>query len=154
MKKAAFILVLMTALPFIGKSQNSLNSKPDSIIGVFLIPEKGNDSKVEFTKNSAGTYDCTIVWMEAPNDPSTGKPWLDYRNPDKKLRNNPTLGLKIIKGLKYDPEKQCWNGTKIYDPNRGISANVRIVFTSDGRLCLKGTVLGIGETVYWTRVQK
>lgn len=153
MRKFSVIFALLALIPFAGKAQNSLNSKPDSVLGVFLVPEKGNDAKVEFTKNADGTYDCSIIWMESPIDPSTGKTWCDIKNPDKSLRGRSCIGLKIIKGLKYDSEKKCWSGTKIYDPNRGIRANVHIVFGSDGRLCLRGTVLGIGETVYWTRVK-
>ena len=38
------------------------------------------------------------------------------------------------------------------DPDRGIRANVVVRFTSDGRLSLKGSLLGISETVYWTRL--
>ena len=38
------------------------------------------------------------------------------------------------------------------DPDRGIRANVVVRFTSDGQLSLKGSVLGISETVYWTRL--
>lgn len=151
MKKSAIIIAILALLPFAVKAQNSLNSNPDSVLGVFFVPDKGNDSKVEFTRNSDGTYDCAIIWMESPIDPSTGKPWLDIHNPDKSLRSKPCIGLKIIRGLKYDSEKKCWGGTKVYDPNRGIRANVKITFAADGRLCLKGTVLGIGETAYWTR---
>lgn len=154
MKKTVFILTLLTILPFMVKAQSPLNSNPDSVLGIFLVPDDGNDSKVEFTKNADGTYDCTIIWMENPIDPSTGKPWLDMQNPDKSQRGKPCLGLQIIKGLKYDSEKKRWGGTKVYDSNRGIKANVRIVFSSDGRLCLKGAILGIGKTAYWVRSQR
>ena len=86
MRKLSVIFAILALIPFAGKAQNSLNSRPDSVIGVFLVPEKGNDSKVEFTKNADGTYDCAIVWMESPIDPSTGKTWCDVKNPDKSLR--------------------------------------------------------------------
>ena len=153
MKKLALIAAFALAAGIGCFAQENLNDNPDSVLGTYLVPEPGNDSKVEFTKNADGTYDCAIVWMEAPDDPSTGKPWLDVKNPKKELRTRPCLGLKLITCLKYNPEKKNWGGTKVYDPNRGISANVTITFTEDGRLCLKGTVLGIGEKDYWTRVQ-
>lgn len=153
MKRTAILLAVLALISFAAKSQESLNSNPDSILGTFLVPEKGNDSKVKFTKNPDGTYDCAIVWMEAAIDPSTGKVWCDVKNPDKSLRSRSCMGLKLITGLKYDASKKCWGGAKIYDPNRGITANVKIVFSQDGKLVVRGSVLGIGETVYWTRTK-
>lgn len=153
MKKIAMILALSSLFSMAVAAQASLNMNPDSILGVFLVPEEGNDSKVIFTRNADGTYDCAIVWMESPIDPSTGKVWLDVHNPNKSLRSRSCMGLKLMRGLKYNAAKKCWDGTKIYDPNRGISANVHASFDSNGRLVIKGTILGIGETVYWTRVE-
>lgn len=153
MKKSLIVLAVMALLPFVCEAQNALNSNPDSVVGVFYVPGE-NDSKVEFTKNADGSYDGAVIWMKSPIDPSTGKVWCDVKNPDRSLRGRSCMGLKVIEGLKYDPAKKCWGGTKIYDPNRGIRANVRINFTADGRLCIKGTVLGIGETVYWKRTDR
>ena len=42
--------------------------------------------------------------------------------------------------------------TKIYDPQRGIRAKLTAWFTADGRLALKGSLFGISETVYWTKL--
>jgi len=50
-----------------------------------LIVSSVRDSKVRFTKNQAGTYDCQVFWIAQPIDPATGKPWLDSKNPDKAL---------------------------------------------------------------------
>jgi Uncharacterized protein conserved in bacteria (DUF2147). len=157
MKSIKFILVVALALfssaSLSAQSANPLNDNPDSIIGEYLVPDPGNDSKVEFTKNSDGTYNCKITWMESPIDPSTGKPWTDVKNPDKSLRSVPCIGLVLIKGLRYDPEKKVWNGAKVYDPNRGIKANATAYFDKDGQFCLKGKVLGIGETAHWKKLK-
>ena len=151
MKKILFISALLLAAVS-GFAQNTLNDKADSILGEYLVPDPGNDSKVRFTKNTDGTYKCQIFWLQSPNDPSTGKPWLDYKNPDKSLRNRRTDSIVIIDGLRYDAGKKVWNGTKVYDPNRGIRANVTCKFSPEGKLQLKGTVLGIGETAYWEKL--
>lgn len=142
------------AVPQDGKNNGlALNDNPDSIIGEYLITDQGNDTKVRFTKNEDGTYDCRTFWMADPIDPSTGKPWVDSRNPDKSLRNRRTDSMVIISGLKYDAAKKVWNGAKVYDPNRGIKANVTCQFLSNGDFQLKGTVLGIGEKVVWKKLK-
>lgn len=148
---AALTLVCGTSL--YAQNQNSLNDNPDSIIGEYLVPDPGNDSKVEFTKNPDGTFNCKIIWMESPIDPDTGKPWTDVKNPDKSLRQQPCVGLVIIKGLRYNADKKRWDGAKVYDPNRGIRANATAFFDKSGQLCLKGKVLGIGETAYWKKLK-
>lgn len=134
-------------------AQTALNNTADSILGEYLVPDPGNDSKVRFTKNGDGTYKCQIFWLENTTDPSTGQPWLDFRNPDKSLRSQRCDQIVLVDGLKYDSAKKNWSGAKIYDPNRGIKANVTCYFNEAGKLVVKGTVLGIGETQYWVRLK-
>lgn len=154
MKKYLVLLIAFMAAVVPSFAQNVRNDSADSIVGEYLIPDsKNGDSKVRFTKNANGTYDCQVFWLAKPIDPSTGKPWLDFRNPDKSARNVRADQLFIIKGLKYDSSAKMWNGAKVYDPNRGISANVKCKFTNDGALEVKGTVLGIGETQHWQKLK-
>lgn len=42
--------------------------------------------------------------------------------------------------------------TKIYDPQRGIKAKLQVEFTDDGQLKLRGSIPGIGESVYWKKI--
>lgn len=150
MKKIALLFaLLMAAAP--GFAQD-LNAKADNILGDYLVPDKKNgDSKVHFTKNPDGTYDCRVYWLQIPVDPATGKPWLDFRNPDKSKRSQRVDQLYLIRGLKYNASKKQWDGVKIYDPNRGINANVTCKLTPSGDLQVKGTILGIGESYVWPR---
>ena len=39
--------------------------------------------------------------------------------------------------------KQCWDGTKIYDPQRGFTAKMSAAFTDETTLRITGTVLGL-----------
>lgn len=153
MKKFFAILAVALCASLGLLAQNSLNEKADSILGEYLVPDPGNDSKVRFTKNSDGTYNCQIFWLEHNINPENGQPWTDLKNPDKSLRSRRCDSIVIISGLKYDADKKVWNGAKIYDPNRGIKANVTCQFMPDGQLMLKGTVLGIGEKVYWKKLK-
>lgn len=145
------VAAIFAVLP--SSSQNRRNDNPDSILGEYRVPDaKNGDCKVRFTRNAEGTYDCQVFWLEIPIDPATGKPWLDFRNPVKSKRNVRCDELFIIRGLKYDSAAKMWNGAKIYDPNRGISVSVKCRFASDGSLEVKGTVFGIGETMYWKKL--
>lgn len=147
----ATALLLSALFPSFAQSGDK-NSNADSIVGEYLVPDaKNGDSKVRFTKNSDGTYKCQVSWLQNPIDPSTGKPWLDARNPDKALRTQRADKIVLIQGLKYNAEKKQWDGAKVYDPNRGIKANVTCKFLPSGELQVKGTVMGIGESQNWIR---
>ena len=146
----ALTAVLFAMLP--ASAQSAKNSAADNIIGKYESVQGGDAYKVEVTKNADGTYKAQIYWMKDPVDPKTGKKALDVKNPDKSLRNTPCDQIVLIQNLKYIPAKKVWGDAKIYDPQRGLKANVTAQFLTDGRLSIKGTVLGIGETVYWTPV--
>lgn len=147
----ALTAVLFAMLP--ASAQSAKNSSADNIIGKYESVQGTDAYKVEVTKNADGTYKAQIYWMKDPIDPKTGKKALDVKNPDKSLRNRPCDQIVLIQNLKYIPAKNVWGDAKIYDPQRGIKANVTAQFLQDGRLSLKATVLGIGETVYWTPVE-
>ena len=147
----ALTAVLFAMLP--ASAQSAKNSSADNIIGKYESVQGTDAYKVEVTKNADGTYKAQIYWMKDPIDPRTGKKALDVKNPDKSLRNRPCDRIVLIQNLKYIPAKKVWGDAKIYDPQRGIKANVTAQFLQDGRLSLKATVLGIGETVYWTPVE-
>lgn len=151
MRRTIIISIIALLSSFAAGAQTTLNDNADSILGTYLVPDPGNDSHVSFTRNPQGGYDCTIVWMENEIDPSTGKPWLDVKNPDRSLRSRTCMGMTLIKGIRYDAAKKQWSGAKVYDPNRGINANATVKFTEDGRLSIKGSVLAISETEYWIR---
>ena len=148
----ALTAVLFAMLP--ASAQSAKNSSADNIIGKYESVQGTDAYKVEVTKNADGTYKAQIYWMKDPIDPRTGKKALDVKNPDKRLRNRPCDQIVLIQNLKYIPAKKVWGDAKIYDPQRGIKANVTAQFLQDGRLSLKATVLGIGETVYWTPVEE
>jgi len=154
MKKIVLSIVLALMAMTMSFAQNALNNKAESIVGEFLVPDaKNGDSKVCFTENADGTFDCMVFWMAQPIDPSTGEVWLDFRNPDKSKRNVRCDQLYIIRSLQYNSDKKQWDGAKIYDPNRGISAKVTCKFDKDGQLEIRGTVLGIGETQLWKKLK-
>ena len=134
-------------------AQNALNDAADNIVGVYQGTQNGDKFKAKIVKLTNGKYRGQIIWMQNPND-ANGKKRLDKKNPDEKLRNTPCDQIVLFSGLEYNAKKKRWDGTKIYDPQRGMKANLTVEFDKDGRLKLRGSILGIGETVYWTKLNE
>lgn len=128
------------------------NSVADSIIGEYDLNHQGEVSKVRISKCDDGTYTAQVFWVKDRLD-EDGKVRLDEKNPDKSLRHTPCDEIVLIKGLKYNQGKQRWDDTKVYDPTRGIRANVVCEFQEDGRLRVRGSILGFSQSVYWKKVK-
>lgn len=152
MKKSIITLFFLTAFIGLTMAQNTLNNKADNIIGTYKAKQGDDLFKASITKQADGTFKGQIVWLENDRD-AQGNKLLDEKNPDKSLRDVPCDQIILFEGLQYNAKQRRWDGTKIYDPQRGIRANLRIEFTDKGQLKLKGTLLGIGETVYWDKVK-
>lgn len=148
------LVMVLTALLFStsAMAQSALNSKGDNIVGEYLTDRGGSKSKVRVSKLSNGTYRAQVFWVENPNDAS-GKKRKDVKNPDKNLRNVDVDKIILVDGLKYDAQKKMWGGAKIYDPTKGIKVNATAEFVSAKKLKLRGTILGIGTTLYWTKIK-
>lgn len=142
------LLTLLCVSPII--AQNSLNDKADNIIGTYSGKQGDDRFKVKIVKLTDGTYRGQVIWMERDKD-EKGNKILDSKNPDKSLRNRPADQIVLFSGLKYNEKKRRWNDTKIYDPQRGMRAHMTAEFAADGRLRIKGSILGISESVYWTK---
>lgn len=153
MKKTilAIALILSALCPI--AAQQTLNAKGDNIVGTYKSKQGDDVFKARITRMADGTYQGQIVWMEHDRD-ANGEKILDKKNPDKSLRSQPADRIILFSGLKYDNGNRRWGDTKIYDPQRGLKAKMTAEFTSDGRLRIKGTLLGISETVYWVRVSQ
>jgi uncharacterized protein (DUF2147 family) len=147
------IVALMCAIACIVPSYaQSKNDNADSIVGEYLTDRGGSKSKVRVFKEANGTYTAQVFWVENPLD-KNGKKRKDVKNPDENLRNVDIDKVVLVKGLKYDAEDKEWSGAKIYDPTKGIKVNATAKFEKDGRLKLRGTILGIGKTLYWQKIK-
>ena len=69
-------------------------------------------------------------------------------------QGKPLLGLEIIRGAKKAEGKEVWEDGKILDPENGKSYTLRLTPVDGGnKLEVRGSVLGIGRTQTWVRVQ-
>ena len=82
-----------------------------------------------------------------------GNKRLDTKNPDKSLRMVPCDEVVLFTGLKHNARKQCWDGTKIYDLQRGFSAKMSAAFIDDATLRITGTVLGLSGHFTWKKLE-
>ena len=151
MKKIIF--TIMCALMVISANAQNLNSKGDNIIGNYLSTKDGVKSKIKITKEANGTYKAQVYWVERALD-AKGNKRKDVKNPNKSLRNVDIDKVVLIKGLKYDADDKEWTDSKIYDPGSGKIYSVDIEFKDANTLKVYGNILGIGKTVYWTRIKE
>lgn len=133
-------------------AQTALNNMADNIVGTYSGMQGDDRFKAKIVKLKDGTYRAQIVWLERDRD-AKGNKLLDSKNPDKSLRATPADRIVLLSGLRYDAKNHRWGDTKIYDPQRGIRAKLVAEFTADGRLRLKGSLMGISESVYWTKIE-
>lgn len=152
MKKIFLTLlcVILATLPLC--AQNTMNDHADNLLGDYAGSQEGNDFKARISKKSDGTYKIQVIWMKNDKD-ANGKKFLDTKNPDKSLRNTPCDQIVIVDGLKYNEKKHRWDDAKIYDPVRGIKAKCTAEFANDKELKIRGSVMGIGETVTWKKIK-
>ena len=148
---AASLCLALASIPASG--QESLNSEPDNIIGMYYVSYESQESKVRFTKENDGTYKAQTVWVKGCRDEDGNVILRDVKNPDKTLRNVPCDSIVLITGLEYNAEKQRWDRGKVYDPTRGIRANATCYFGDDGKFRLKGSLLGFSQTVIWKKIE-
>lgn len=69
-------------------------------------------------------------------------------------KDQPLIGLEIIRGAKKAEGKDVWEGGQILDPENGKSYNLRLTPVEGGKkLDVRGSILFIGRTQTWVRVQ-
>ncbi len=146
MKKTLLLLVaLVLGLSRLASAQTM------SPLGVWTNSEK----KATFEIYKCGTNLCgKIVTLTIPNDPATGKPKTDSKNPDLKLRSRPRLGLVFMQSFKYDSDNK-WDDGKIYDPETGKTYSCYMKMESPNVMEVKGYIgfSLIGKSQTWTRIK-
>lgn len=133
---------------FLGFALSTQAQSEDAIVGVWLDTDR--TAQIEIFKGDTG-FEGKIIWMQNPN--TNGKPTLDTKNPDLKLKTRPLTGLTILGGLQY--EDGAWKDGKIYDPKSGKTYSCELKLRTDQILQVKG-YLGfafVGKTVEWTRIK-
>jgi uncharacterized protein (DUF2147 family) len=67
----------------------------------------------------------TLVSVEPPNDPATGRPWTDKNNPDEARRGRPLVGLVVFISMKPDGPMK-WAG-QLYNADNGETISGHLI---------------------------
>lgn len=130
---------------------------PDAIVGKWLNGE--GTAHVDIYKEG-GKYFGKIVWLKIPVYPAddekgmAGKTKVDRENPDPARRNDPTLGLRMLRDFTFTRDG-LWENGHIYDPKNGKDYRCKMTLTSPDELRVRGFIgiSLIGRTDVWTRVK-
>ena len=145
MKKLIFVvacaLFLMTGV--------ASAEEADAVLGQWYTDAEKKDVVVEIYKDN-DLYSGKIIWLKNPNE-DDGTTKVDDENPDEARRNDPILGMNLVKGFTYKG-KNKWAGGTIYDPNNGKTYKCKMSLKGDD-LKVRGFI-GValfGRTVHWLR---
>jgi uncharacterized protein (DUF2147 family) len=118
-------------------------------LGTWINEEK----EARFQIYKCGEKLCgKIVWLKEPLQ--DGKPKIDRKNPDEKVKNRPILGMVFMQNFTYEGNQKWDNGT-IYDPKTGKTYSCYLKILNPNKMEVKGYI-GIslvGRSQIWTRVQ-
>jgi uncharacterized protein (DUF2147 family) len=135
---------LLTLLLLLAKL--NLWAQSDPIEHIWYNEEK--TAKIQVYKAVDGKFYGKIIWLKEPL--KDGKEKIDIKNPDAKKRNNPIIGLLILKGFTKETAVEYSEGT-IYDPKNGKTYSCRIT-QKGNKLDVRGYI-GIsllGRSTSWT----
>jgi uncharacterized protein (DUF2147 family) len=106
-------------------------------------------TKVRLT-DCGGKLCGTVVWLNEPNDHSTGKPKTDKHNPDPGKRARPLIGLQVVSGLAPNGPNN-WSGS-IYNADDGNTYQASFKVQSASTARVQGCVLTLlCKDHTWTR---
>jgi len=145
MMKNFKITVMVCCFTILMQAQNK------TILGVWWNQEK--TSRIEVFEDSGKIFG-KIVWLADNKNKDGSTPRTDYNNPKPELQKNKLIGTCILKNLTWNADDAEWNKGEIYDPKTGKTYSCYAVLQKDGKLYIKGFVLGmtfIGKSTLWTR---
>ncbi|MFT5820399.1 MAG: hypothetical protein ACI8ZM_001641 [Crocinitomix sp.] len=141
MKKYLSIIILT----FVGITSFA---QADNIIGTWLTEDKEAHVKIYKINN---IYYGKISWLKKPNDPDTGKPWLDKENETVSKRKRPLMGSKMLWGFKYDDGE--YDDGSVYDSRDGETYSGKLWLEDKNTLEMRGYWGFFYSTETWTRVK-
>jgi uncharacterized protein (DUF2147 family) len=117
---------------------NTIDDKTKEIKSEIVVTETGGVLSGKVTKLLRKDADQKAVCDKCTDD----------------RKDKAVIGLEIIRGAKKAESKDVWEDGKILDPENGKNYTLRLTPIEGGKkLEVRGSVMGIGRTQTWVRVQ-
>lgn len=102
---------------------------------------------IDIYKSGNNFFDKIICLKEPFRN---GKPKVDDKNPDNKIKDKPVIGLVILMDFVFDGKDE-WTDGKIYDRKNGKTYSF-MEFENKDKLKIRGYIgiALIGRTTYWS----
>ncbi len=123
-------------------------AQSDNILGAWLTGDKS--AHVEIYKSN-NQFMGKIIWLKEPNNPKTGKPWLDEQNENPSRKIQPLLGSLTLWGFKFDDGE--YTKGKVYDSRDGKTYTGKLWLTDNNTLKMRGYVGFFYSTETWIRIK-
>jgi uncharacterized protein (DUF2147 family) len=123
-----------------------ITATASDITGIWITEE--NNSKIEIYK-CGKEYCGKICWMR--DSLVDGRLIKDVNNKNPQMRERKVLGMQIIQGLKYNKEKNCFDGGKIYFHDTGREADLVIKVLPGHRLEVKAELGMFSKKLIWEK---
>ena len=134
----------LTILIIIFLSGFSFAQNGDDIIGKYRLPNKLD---IEIYKSN-NKYLGKII---ALNTYKNGQK-KDIKNPDLSKRDNPLIGMVIIRNLNYDKEENEWINGNIYGPDKGINLELKVTEIRKNEIEVVASKLFFWKTLVRTKL--
>jgi uncharacterized protein (DUF2147 family) len=140
------LALAITALAAVLAAPSARAQAGGEVSGTWLT-QKG-DARVRVSRCGGGICGV-IVWLRSPNDPATGRPATDDRNPNPALKHRPMIGLALFSGMRPSGPNR-WSG-QIYNADDGGTYASNVSLAGPEALKVEGCVGAFcgGET--WSR---
>jgi len=143
------ITVILLSMLFLFSTISANETKPDDIIGVWLIEENDEPvEKIEIYKYD-DMYFGKIIWIKQSD--TTDNPVVDKKNKKKELRNRPLLGLEVLKGFSFDGEG-TWQGGEFYAHRKGRTVSPKLTLIDEHHLKIQVKILFVKKSFVWKLV--
>ena len=147
------ICIFTTLILLCAFAAGSRAQAPACIVGTWANDDA--TARIYIYPTRSGGFAGRVAWLKEPN--YEGKPKLDQRNPDVRLRSRPIIGLVILKGFKEGKSgAKVFDDGSIYDPKNGKTYDCKITCMDGGqKLSIRGYmgISMIGRSTVWTRVK-
>ena len=137
MKYKLILILLITASVIFAQ-------KADDIIGKYHLPNKLD---VRIYKLGNKYYGKIVALNGFENGQTT-----DINNDDDGSRQEPLIGMVIIKGLEFNSEDKEWINGKMYGPEKGMYFNLKVTEMRENEIEVVGSKYFFWHTLIWKKI--